>query len=117
MVQVIMNNGVGGHHNQENSPNGKAPPAAGGLAKMINNGINSSSKIPSSVIANGSKMALRKLTKNEKRRQKNKQKKLEAVEGALAEKSMAEANGVTLNGSWPPPALKTENETNSNVQV
>lgn len=61
----------------------------------------------------GEGSAPRKLTKNEKRRQKNKQKKAQASEGAVVEKSMAEANGVAV-ASWPPPAAKGEA---SDVQV
>ncbi|CAM9797246.1 unnamed protein product, partial [Ectocarpus fasciculatus] len=62
----------------------------------------------------GTAVAPRKLTKNEKRRQKNKQKKAQAVEGAVVEKSMAESNGVAV-ASWPPPpAPKDEG---SDVQV
>ncbi|CAM9537240.1 unnamed protein product [Pylaiella littoralis] len=61
----------------------------------------------------GEGSAPRKLTKNEKRRQKNKQKKAQASEGAVVEKSMAEANGVAV-ASWPPPAAKGEA---SDVQI
>lgn len=49
----------------------------------------------------------RKLTKNEKRRQKNKLKKAEANAGSEVMESMKAANGVAV-ASWPPPPSKEE---------
>lgn len=51
----------------------------------------------------GSKTGVpRKLTKNEKRRQKIKQRKSDASFGDAMEKKMMESNGVAV-ASWPPP--------------
>lgn len=85
-------------------------PAAGLVKNKNSNGM-------VKAVGNGSGgqegKAPRKLTKNEKRRQKNKQKKAQASEGAVMDKSMAESNGVAV-ASWPPPADK---EGAADVQV
>lgn len=58
--------------------------------------------------------ASRKLTKNEKRRQKNKQKRADARVGDATEKIMLESNGVAV-ASWPPPEEPKPSE--NDVQV
>ena len=89
------------------SHNGSLPGA--GLIKNKNSNGTDSSNGNGLVKAAGSGgggqggKAPRKLTKNEKRRQKNRQRKAQASEGAVADKSMAESNGVAV-ASWPPPA-------------
>lgn len=103
MVQVVMN-GVGGH--RQGIINGKpqAPPSGSSLSKSKNKASNGDGVVKTA--GSGGKQEAagpRKLTKNEKRRQKNKQKRAQAVEGALVERSMAESNGVAV-ASWPPPA-------------
>lgn len=117
MVQVVMN-GVGGRR-QGGFVHGKpqAPPSDSGLGKTKNGGSNGSSpfKTPAGRgngkekggVETGEAKGPRKLTKNEKRRQKNKLKKAQAVDGVAAEKSMAESNGVSV-ASWPPPAAKED---------
>lgn len=76
---MVMNGVVGGNHLADKlAGNGKPPPSG------PNVGGN------------------RKLTKNEKRRQKNKQKKAEAKLVDSTEKTMLESNGVAV-ASWPPP--------------
>lgn len=116
MVQMAVINNNGGLVN-----NGKQP----GLVKNMSsnsNGSNGNGIFKAAANGGGGGegkrgvdggTAPRKLTKNEKRRQKNKQKRAQASEGAVVEKSMAESNGVAV-ASWPPPAAKGET---SDVQV
>ena len=124
-MQVVMN-GVGGRR-QAGFVHGKpqAPPSDSGLGKTKNGGSNGSGLFKTPVgrgdgkekggVGTGEAKGPRKLTKNEKRRQKNKLKKAQAVDGVAAERSMAESNGVAV-ASWPPPAPKEE-DVKPDVQV
>lgn len=122
MVRLVVNNMAG-------VVNGKAPPSDLGLAKNKGSSGNGEDRNGNGVAKavgnggsgqggqggeNGGTAAPRKLTKNEKRRQKNKQRKAQAVEGAVVEKSMAESNGVAV-ASWPPPPAPKDEA--SDVQV
>lgn len=124
MVRLVVNNMAG-------VVNGKAPPSDLGLAKNKGSSGNGNDRngngVAKAAVGNGGSgrggqgggnggtaAPPRKLTKNEKRRQKNKQRKAQAVEGAVVEKSMAESNGVAV-ASWPPPPAPKEEA--SDVQV
>lgn len=112
MVQVVLN-GVGGHAingKQASLSSDDGNSFAKSKHSSSNSGNTTSNDIGVSKKAVGTGKegeeggnAPRKLTKNEKRRQKNKQKKAQAVEGTVMDKSMIESNGVAV-ASWPPPA-------------
>lgn len=110
MVSLVVSNTAG-------LSNGKAPPSDLGLAK---NKLSSSNGNGNGVVKGagnggvGGGTAPRKLTKNEKRRQKNKQRKAQALEGAVADKPRVESNGVAV-ASWPPPSAAKDD--GGDVQV
>lgn len=116
MVSLVVSNTAG-------LSNGKAPPSDLGLAKNKLSSSNGSSGNGNGVVKGAGNSGVgpeaggtapRKLTKNEKRRQKNKQRKAQALEGAVADKSMVESNGVSV-ASWPPPPAPKEE--GADVQV
>lgn len=111
MVSLVVSNNTG-------LANGKAPPSDLGLTKnnLTNNYGTSGNgngvvKGPGGGEGGGQRgeggTAPRKLTKNEKRRQKNKLRKAQALDGAAADKTRVESNGVAV-ASWPPPPAPKE---------
>lgn len=119
-----MNGGLDGpqRHQGVNGKKTQAPPSDSGITKNNNDSAaaangNGNGVTKVVVGAGGVGKAPRKLTKNEKRRQKNKLKRAEAVEGALVDQSMVASNGVSVV-SWPPPLAKEQEDgAKPDVQV
>ena len=134
MVQMVVDNGLGGRQRQKAmSGKPRAPPSDrsnisknqqdSSIATDNSNGnVDAPDKIGGEGMGGGvNGTAARKLTKNEKRRLKNKQRRAQQAAAAPAEEtptkeemSMVESNGVAIT-SWPPQ--EPEEEAKPSVEV